>query len=143
MNHDRSSYQIDIPQDTEVVVFYNGIKALNVRGWLWLWQGILTANSAKVKNVPGCVEAKLGICSPKEVVIVSYWQNEKSLIEFFHSPLHRQMMKSMMKIVAADPKAIAVFNETYRPLRSGRYLNEPQGLAKIYPAIDPVKAVAR
>ncbi len=44
-------------------------------------------------------------------------------------------MKNMMNILAADYKAIAIFNETYRPLGSGRYFNEPQGLAKIYPAL--------
>ena len=127
-----TSYQIDLPEDTEVVVFYNGIKALNIRGFFWLWQYIFSTRSIKV---PGCIEIKLGIYSPTEAIIVSYWQNEKSLMAFFHSPLHRQMMKQMMKIIAADNKAIAVFNETYRPLRSGTYFNEPQSLAKIYPAI--------
>lgn len=52
------------------------------------------------------------------------------------------MMKDVKQIIAADPKAIAVFNETYRPIKSGRYFNEPQGLAKIYPAINKIKAVA-
>jgi hypothetical protein len=37
--------------------------------------------------------------------------------------------------------AIALFNETYCPLKSGRYFNQPQGLAKIFPAIEQVKAV--
>jgi hypothetical protein len=46
------------------------------------------------------------------------------------------MMKSMRNMIAADATAIAVFNETYRPLRSGRYFNEPQGLAKIYPTLN-------
>ncbi|WP_019509021.1 monooxygenase family protein [Pleurocapsa sp. PCC 7319] len=141
MNH--ASYQIDLPQDTNVVVFLNGIKALNLKGFFWLWQQILTAKMTSVKSVRGCVETKLSICSPKEVVIISYWQDQVSLIEFFHSPLHRRMMKNMMEIIATDQKAIAVFNETYRPLRSGRYFNEPQGLAKIYPAIAQAKAIAK
>lgn len=133
MHH--NSYQIDLPQDSTVVVFYNGIKALNPKGFFWLWQQICTANLTSVDRAPGCFEVKLAICSNKEAVIVSYWQDEASLMQFFHSPLHRQMMKSMMKMMAADPKAIAVFNETYRPLRSGKYYNEPQGLAKVYPAL--------
>lgn len=45
------------------------------------------------------------------------------------------MIKDVSDIITADSKAISLFNETYRPLRSGRYFNEPQGLAKIYPAI--------
>lgn len=131
-----TSYQIDLPQDSAVVVFYNGIKALNLKGFFWLWQQIFTANLSNVNRAPGCFEVKLAICSNKEAVIVSYWQDEASLMRFFHSPLHRQMMTSMMKIIEADPKAIAVFNETYHPLRSGKYFNEPQGLAKIYPALN-------
>ena len=127
------SYQIDLPQDSEVVVFLNGIKALNLKGFFWLWQQILATN---VKDVPGCIETKLSICgSLQEAVIVSYWRDEASLMQFFRSPLHRQMMQNMSSFIAANPEAIATFNETYRPLRSGRYFNEPQGLAKIYPAI--------
>lgn len=133
---DRTSYQIDLPKDAKAVVFFNGIKALNTRGCFWLWRQIFIGKLNTVSQASGCIETKLAICSPTEAVIVSYWQDEKSLMQFFHSPLHRQMMKSMMNIVKVDPEAIAVFNETYRPQRSGRYLNKLQGLAKIYPAID-------
>lgn len=136
MNH--TSYKIDLPQDSEAVVFLNGIKALNLRGLFWLWQQIFTTS---IKEAPGCIETKLSICSNfKEAVIVSYWQDNASLMQFFHSPLHRQMMKNMTSFIKTDPGAIAVFNETYRPLRSGQYLNEPQGLAKIYPAIAIAKS---
>ena len=131
MNH--TSYKIDLPQDSEVVVFFNGIKALNIKGFFWLWQQIFTT-SVKDSN---CIETKLSICSSlQEAIIVSYWQDEASLMQFFHSPSHRQMMKNMTSFIKANPGAIAVYNETYRPLRSGQYLNKPQGLAKIYPAID-------
>jgi hypothetical protein len=54
--------------------------------------------------------------------------------------MHRQMMKNTIAIVTADNKALAMYNETYRPLSSGKYLNEPQGLAKIYPALKPIGA---
>jgi heme-degrading monooxygenase HmoA len=129
-------YQIDLPENSQVVVFYNGIKALNFQGFLWLWKQVLTGNQTAVLQAKGCQEAKISICSPKEVVIVSYWSDEASLREFFHSPLHHEMMKSMKNIIAANAKAIAVFNETHRPLRSGKYVNEPQGLAKIYPILN-------
>ena len=81
------------------------------------------------------MEAKLSICSYQEAIIVSYWQDEASLMQFFRSPLHQEMMKSTKQLLGNDLEAIALFNETYRPLRSGMYLNEPQGLAKIYPAV--------
>ena len=50
-----------------------------------------------VKQANGCIEAKLSICSYREAIIISYWQNETSLKEFFHSPLHRQMMKNIVQ----------------------------------------------
>lgn len=137
MHH--TSYQIDLPQDSEAVVFFNGIKALNIKGFFWLWQQIFTTS---ITEAPGCVETKLSICSPHEAVIVSYWQNEASLMQFFHSPIHRQMMQNMTQIITDDPQAIAVFNEIYRPVRSGKYFNEPQGLAKMYPAIEQRKTVS-
>lgn len=141
MNH--TSYKIDLPANAKVVVFYNGIKALNIRGFFWLWRQIFMGEINSVKQAPGCIEAKPAICTPTEVVIVSYWQDEQSLMAFFHSPLHRQMMKNTMNIIAADKNAIALFNETYSPLRSGMYFNKPQGLAKIYPAIAKSKALAK
>jgi heme-degrading monooxygenase HmoA len=137
MNH--AAYQLDLPSNPETVVFCNGIKALNLRGILWLWRQLLTANLMGFRTAPGCIEAKGGICNLQEVVIVTYWQDEASLMKFFSSPLHRQMMKNTKQIIAEDQQAIALFNETYRPLRTGRYFNEPQGLAKIYPAIEYAK----
>ena len=128
-----TSYQIDLPENSEVVVFFNGIKALNFKGFLWLWQQIL---QMRIVKAPGCIDTKLTICNHKEAVIISYWQDEDNLMNFFHSSEHRQMMKSMGKILNTDPNAIALFNEMYRPLRSGKYFNEPQGLAKIYPAVN-------
>ena len=139
----QASYQIDLPQNPEVVVFYNGMKALNVRGFIWIWQQLITGALLKFTNAPGCLEAKFGICSPVEATIVSYWQDEASLMQFFHSPLHRQMMKNMMKIINRDNKAIALYNETYRPLRGGKYLNEPNGLARIYPPVQKSELLAK
>ena len=128
------SYQIELPQDSEVVVFYNGIKALNSRGVFWLWRQITSGKLLDIEKAPGCMDAKLSICSHREAIIVSYWQTQLSLTEFYRSPLHCQMMRDTKNLLAKDAGAIALFNETYSPLRSGMYLNEPQGLAKIYPA---------
>lgn len=127
-----TSYQIDLPKNSEAVVFLNGIKALNLKGVFWLWQQIFQMRNIKAD---GCIETKLTICSYKEAVIISYWQDEVSLMNFFSSPQHRQMMKSTTKIIKTDSNAITLFNEMYSPLKSGKYFNEPQGLAKIYPAI--------
>lgn len=140
MNH--SSYAIDLPQDSSAVVFINGIKALNFRGFIWLWQLILSERNMGLTKVEGCIQAKLGICSHREAVIISYWQDRASLMNFFHSSSHRRMMKNTIDLISTDSQAIAVFNETYRPLHSGKYFNEPQGLAKIYPHSQPLTAKA-
>ncbi|MDJ0631763.1 MAG: hypothetical protein QNJ34_01105 [Xenococcaceae cyanobacterium MO_188.B29] len=34
----QASYQIDLPESPEAVVFVNGIKAENLLGCLWLWK---------------------------------------------------------------------------------------------------------
>jgi heme-degrading monooxygenase HmoA len=138
-----TSYQIDLPENPDVVVFYNGIKAHNLKGLVWLWQEILTSNLTDINQVKGCIQAKSSISSYREVIIVSYWENEARLNEFFHSPLHHQMMKSMMNIIATAPQAISSFNETYHPLRSGKYFNQPQGLARIYPAINQLQLTTK
>ncbi|MEL6928523.1 MAG: DUF4188 domain-containing protein [Cyanobacteria bacterium J06600_6] len=130
-----SSYQIELPQDSEVVVFYNGIKALNTRGIFWLWRQIIAGKMLGIKKVKGCVDVKLCICSHQEAIIVSYWQTQSSLTEFYRSPLHRQMMQDTKNLLRRDSEAISLFNEVHRPTVSGRYFNEPQGLAKIYPAV--------
>jgi len=85
-----------------------------------------------IKNVTaqaeGCVQVKAGICGPNEVVMLSYWVSEESLKKFFRGGPHRQMMQ----FTAENPESLCLYNETYRPLESGKYISEPQGLATIY-----------
>ena len=127
----QASYQIDLPESPNAVVFVNGIKAENLAGCLWLWRQSFSIRQACLAAV-GCQEVKAGICSPQEVVIVSYWQDEASLMRFFHSPVHRQMMKQMVNFISTHPQALSLYNETYHPLRSGKYFQKPNGLAKLY-----------
>ena len=127
----QTSYQIDLPQTPNAVVFINGIKAENLWGCWWLWRQRFSIRQACI-TAEGCQEVKAGICSPQEVVIVSYWQDEASLMAFFHSPIHGQMMKKMLNFLATHPQALSLYNETYNPLRSGKYFQQPHGLAKMY-----------
>ena len=127
----QASYQIDLPESPNAVVFVNGIKAENLAGCWWLWKRSFSIRQACLAAA-GCEEVKAGICSPQEVVIVSYWQDEASLMAFFHSRVHRQMMKEMISFLSTHPRALSLYNETYRPLRSGKYWQKPHGLAKMY-----------
>ena len=128
-----ASYQIDLPKNSQAVLFVNGIKAENITGCLWLWRQIIGIKKANLVS-EGCKQVKLGICNYREAVIVSYWQDEASLMAFFHSPIHRKMMQKMTSFLVGHPQAISIYNEMYRPLRSGRYYQNPHGLALIYPA---------
>lgn len=130
----QASYQIDLPESPKAIVFINGIKAENLLGCLWLWRQRFSIRQACL-TAAGCQEVKVGNCSPQEVVIVSYWQDEVSLMAFFQSPVHRQMMKEMASFLSNYPQALSLYNETYRPLRSGKYFQKPHGLAKIYQPI--------
>jgi hypothetical protein len=127
----QESYQIDLPESPSAVVFVNGIKAENLAGCLWLWRRMFSIRQGCLV-AEGCQEVKAGICSPQEVVLVSYWQDEASLMGFFHSAVHRQMMKEMVSFMSTHPQALSLYNETYHPLRSGKYFQKPHGLAKMY-----------
>lgn len=126
-----TSYRLDLPDNPSAVTFVNGIKAETLAGCLWLWKLILFTKRFSLAT-EGCKQVKLGICSYREGIIVSYWQDEASLMKFFHSEAHRQMMTEMSEFISSHPQAISVYNETYCPLRSGKYFQKPHGLAKMY-----------
>ncbi len=122
-----SVYQVNIPERPEAVIFVNGFVARNFAGFLWMWRNLFWISNATIE-APGCVQVKAGICAFNEVVMVSYWHSSESLKEFFRGESHRKMMQ----FTAKHPKSLCLYNETYQPSRSGKYTNEPQGLATIY-----------
>ncbi|MBD2775311.1 monooxygenase family protein [Iningainema tapete] len=122
-----SVYQVNIPQSPEAVVFVNGFLARDRFGLLWMWRKLLWIRNMTTQ-AEGCVQVKAGICGVNEVIMVSYWRSEKSLRQFFKGEPHRQMMQ----FVAKNPSSLCLYNETYSPLKSGKYSHEPQGMATIY-----------
>jgi Domain of unknown function (DUF4188) len=122
-----SIYRIDLPEHPEAVVFVNGILARDLPGFLWMWQNLAWVRSSTVKS-PGCVQVKAGICSPNEIIMVSYWDSDLALQQFFRGEAHRKMVQFVMK----QPNSLCLYNETYQPWRSGKYSHEPQGMATVY-----------
>ena len=59
--------------------------------------------------------------------MVSYWQHEDDLSNFFKSEPHKKMMKYYFK----NPDNLSLYNEKYHPTASGKYANEPHGLASL------------
>lgn len=122
-----SVYQINLPENPQAVVFVNGFLARDLVGFFWMWKNMLWIKSATI-NAQGCVQVKAGFCGPNEVTMISYWHSESDLIQFFRGEPHRQMIQFVVK----SPNSLCLYNETYRPLQSGKYSHEPQGMAKLY-----------
>ncbi|MGA7934543.1 MAG: hypothetical protein WCA35_13425, partial [Kovacikia sp.] len=72
-----SLYHLNLPEHPEAVVFINGFLARDRAGFFWLWQNLTWIRNATVKAA-GCVQVKAGICSPNEVVMISYWRSEQA-----------------------------------------------------------------
>jgi Domain of unknown function (DUF4188) len=123
-------YQIELPQQPESVAFVNGFLTRDLAGFLWLWKSLLWINQVTTQ-AEGCVQVKAGICSPTEVMMVSYWQSEYSLKQFFRGKWHQQMMQFFAK----NPNSLCLYNEIYQPSQAGKYIHEPQGMATIYPQL--------
>lgn len=122
-----SVYSVNLPESPEAVIFVNGFLARDRSGFFWMWRNLLWIRNVTAQ-AEGCVQVKAGICGANEVVMVSYWLSEDSLKKFFRGEPHRRMMQ----FIAKQPKSLCLYNETYSPLHSGKYINEPQGMTTIY-----------
>lgn len=122
-----SIYQLDLPEQPKAVAFVNGFLTRDRTGFLWMWKNLRWIKNSTAR-AEGCIQVKAGICSLNEVVMVSYWQSEQDLKQFFRGEAHRRMMQFVMK----NPDSLCLYNETYRPEHSGKYSHEPQGMATLY-----------
>ena len=120
-------YHIQLPEQPSAVVFVNGVIARDRSGFLWLWRNLNSIRQSTVQAA-GCLQVKAGICSPSEIVMASYWESDRHLMDFFRGAAHRQMMQ----FTTRHPNSLCLYNETYRPAKSGKYSHEPQGMAMIY-----------
>ena len=121
-------YTVALPEHPEAVMFIQGIVARNLAGLFWMWRNLLWIKKSNA-TAEGCVQVKAGICGINEVVLASYWEDKSGLGKFFKSQPHQKMMQYLTD----HPNNLTLYNETYRPSRSGKYVNESNGLAVIYP----------
>jgi heme-degrading monooxygenase HmoA len=122
-----SLYHIQLPEQPNAVVFVNGMIARDRPGFFWLWRNLNSIRQSTVK-APGCMQVKAGICGSKEIIMVSYWESEHHLMDFFRGAAHRKMMQFSSR----HPHSLCLYNETYHPSKSGKYIHEPQGMALVY-----------
>ena len=116
----------DPVQLDEVIVFVNGIRAETLQGIVWLWRKLWWIKRSVLKE-DGCFEFKAGICSMREVIIVSYWRNAQALQSFLVSSNHKEMMTYARK----NSSDLSLFNESYSPHKLGKYQGSALGLIKI------------
>jgi heme-degrading monooxygenase HmoA len=120
-------FQISLPEHPRAIAFVNGMISRDRSGFFWLWRN-LSGVRQSTAQAPGCIQVKAGLCGPAEVIMVSYWESEQHLSDFFRGSAHRQMMQ----FSAQHPDSLCLYNETYHPSKSGKYSHEPQGMALIY-----------
>lgn len=120
-------YSVALPEHPQAVTFIQGIVGRNFSGLLWMWRHVSWIRRSN-ETAEGCIQVKAGICGKNEVMLVSYWKNQVSLATFFKSEPHQKMMAYLSE----HPTNLTLYNETYCPSRSGKYVNEPNGLAMVY-----------
>ncbi|MDT0644819.1 hypothetical protein RM553_18405 [Zunongwangia sp. F363] len=97
----------------DTTVFLNSIEANTFVGVVWLWwhlYGIVKY----MKKVEGCQRAIPAISGPGRVVMISYWDDEKYLMQFFSSEKHQKYMSFVFR----NPEAVTVCNERLIPVTS-------------------------
>jgi Domain of unknown function (DUF4188) len=120
-------YRIQLPEHPSAVVFVNGMIARDRTGFFWLWRNLTSIRQSTVKAA-GCIQVKAGICGSNEIIMVSYWESDRHLMDFFRGEAHRQMIQ----FTTRHPSSLCLYNETYHPSKSGKYSHEPQGMAIVY-----------
>jgi heme-degrading monooxygenase HmoA len=103
-------YRINLPQQPRAVMFVNGIVARDRSGFFWLWKNLNGIRSETVR-APGCLQVKAGICSAKEVIMVSYWESEEQLMSFFRGAAHAEMVQFTRR----HSNSLCLYNEIYHP----------------------------
>ncbi|HYX35940.1 MAG TPA: hypothetical protein VE954_22800 [Oligoflexus sp.] len=101
-----------------------GLSCRNLRGFAFMWLNVFSFIGA-TRNAPGRTLILPGVSSPFSILLVSYWESEKAMMQFVRSPAHLRWMRFIYK----HPRSLNLFNETYGRPQSANYINEPRGYA--------------
>ncbi|MCA9912246.1 MAG: DUF4188 domain-containing protein [Anaerolineae bacterium] len=113
-------------EPTEAIVFVNWMKARNLRGFINMYRLSWSVNQMMQRaRKNGLFDARVAIVGPREVLVVSYWENEEALRASFRDKAHVEMMRYTYQY----PDDLVLGNETYSRPFSTRYLNEAGGFA--------------
>jgi hypothetical protein len=131
MSYRQHQYAADLPEHPEVLLMLALMRARTFRGFRYLWTEAMH-HPVVVRAAPGCLQVKASIIGPRELMMVTYWKDQASLMAFFRGPAHLAWMRH----VAAHPDDLNLAAEIFRPHTAGLYLHEPQGLALAYPSAE-------
>ena len=121
------TYSIKLPENPNAVFFINGIIARSGKGRIWLWRNIFHMRKT-LGQAEGVIQARGGIVNSKEVMLTSWWGNISYLNKFMKTEQHRQWMNYLLN----NPEELSLYNETYEPKSSGKYFNDPNGMALLF-----------
>ena len=131
MSYKQHQYLTAIPEDSEAVVMIAGMRARTFAGFRYIWSEGMSQPKV-MRAAPGCFQVKPCLISPREVMMITYWEDMGSLMAFFRSKSHIEWMR----YVAKHPNDLNLSAEIYAPQRPGLYLHEPQGMALVYPKME-------
>lgn len=120
-------YEVDLSQKT-AIMYFNGIRARNAQAFVWMWSNIFRLG-ALARQHPNCLQVKLAIVSPIEMIQVSYWKDQEALRAFYQKSEH----VAALRYTFQHPDHFTLYNETYEPPVSTRYLNGVNGYATSQP----------
>jgi hypothetical protein len=120
-------YDVDLSQKT-AIMYFNGIKARNIGGFFWMWRNIFRLGRL-ARQQPTCLQVKIAVVSPTEMMQVSYWKDQAALRAFYQKPEH----VAALRYTFQHPDHFTLYNETYEPPISTRYLNGVNGYATSQP----------
>ncbi len=111
-------------ENAEHLTLIVGLSCRSIRGFLFMWINIFSFIWA-TKKAAGCTHILPGVISPFSILLESYWESPRDMMEFVRSPEHRRWMRFIYKF----PRSLNLFNETYGRPQSANYINSPRGYA--------------
>ena len=122
------------PHITHVI----GMSARNPLGFFYLWLHfpLFVYHAYKGK---GCLGLMPGLMSPFAIFMITYWDSHASLMGFLGTKAHLRYVAFVGKF----PKALRLFNDTYRESPSTLFINEPWGYGGTIPNLKSIKPKSR
>lgn len=126
-----SPTRVDL-RDASALTFVNGIQATGVIGLLFMY-GTFFSMILSTRRAEGCLGVMPALVSPRCFLLVSYWEDERSLQRFIGAKAHVRWMQFLSR----HPGSLRLFNETYASPLKVNYIGTPRGYAEVHLRTNP------